>query len=97
MKEDKIVGETGNTVENLLLDELNLIKGFLNAIDILKIEYKYFDDIDSSKIISLMIGSAMKESRGSLNPAYVGERAKDYLCKFDKNLNEIKIKSTYYE
>lgn len=76
---DKIIGDMGGTVESLLINELSIIQGFLKAIEILKRDYKFFDEIDQSKIISLMVKEAMQDSKGSLNPIYLGKRAKEYL------------------
>ena len=79
MKANKLIGNMGGTVESLLIDDLSIIKGFLNAVDILKKDYKFHEEIDESEIISLMIRESMKESKGSLNPDTLAKKAKEYL------------------
>lgn len=91
MRVNKIIGNMGGTIESLLIDNLSIIQGFLNAIDILKEDYKLYDEINENKIISLMIREAMKKSNGTLNPNILEAKAKGYLYDLSLKTNtEIK-------
>jgi hypothetical protein len=75
----KIIG-IDKTLEGLLREELLLVNGFLNAIEILKKEkIDCLEDIEEEKLLGLMIKEAMKETKGSINPRCVIEKAKEYL------------------